>query len=171
MRLQKSSPGGVLAADRCGIQSVAAADVVDGRLTQRKAQIVRSPDNAIATPTRVFLEQFDDELFEFRIDRRSADEIGFGEGPLSGDQNPKPTQQGVGSDNCGNLPKAAPPDDLGFPSQAQALSVSETPGFAAELFEENPILLLLCEVGCYVELGIVGLAVARWRTFLLNITN
>jgi hypothetical protein len=40
------------------------------------------------------------------------------------------------------LPKAPPPDDLGFPSQAQALSVSETPGFAAELFEDNPILLL-----------------------------
>jgi hypothetical protein len=95
------------------------------------------PDEVSATH-----KHFDDELFEFRIYRRSAEGICSGKGPLPGDQNPKPTEQGVGSDDRGNLPKAAPPDDLGFASQPEALSVGETPGFAAELFEENPILLL-----------------------------
>jgi hypothetical protein len=142
MRLEESSPGSVLTPNRRRIKSVTAADVVDGRIAQSVAEIIQGPDDAVATPTRIFPEHFDDELFEFRIYRRSADGICSGKGPLPSDQNPKPTEQSVGSDHRGDLPKTAPPDDFRFPSQPEALRLGEAPGFAAELFEENPILLL-----------------------------
>jgi hypothetical protein len=40
------------------------------------------------------------------------------------------------------LPKAAPPDQLGFASKPDSLRVGETLGLTAELFEENSILFL-----------------------------
>ena len=67
MRLQKAPPGGVLAPDRCRIQPVAPANVINARITQRVTQVVQGPDDAVATPSRVFLDQLEDEFFEFRI--------------------------------------------------------------------------------------------------------
>ena len=63
-------------------------------------------------------------------------------GPFVGDQDSKPTQQGVGSDEGDDLSKATPSDALGFASKPDSLGVSEASGSAAELFEENPVLFL-----------------------------
>ena len=58
------------------------------------------------------------------------------------DQDSKPTELRVGSDEGGDLFKATPSDDLGFASKPDSLGVSEASGSAAELFEENPVLFL-----------------------------
>src|ERR1035437_5481640 len=97
MRLQESSPSGVLAADRCGIKSVAAANVVDGRITHRIAEIVQGPDDAVAAPGWIFFDQFEDEFFEFGTHGWPTDGIGSGKGPLPGDEDTEPTKQRVGS--------------------------------------------------------------------------
>src|SRR6267142_3263250 len=136
MRLQKSVPGAVLAAERSGFKSVAAADVVDGRIAHPKSQIVQGPDDAVAAPSWVFCDQFDDELFKFRMHGRSTDGIGLGKGPLFGDQDTEPTQQRVGSDQSGDLPKALSADELGSASKPDSLRVGKASGFAAQLFEE-----------------------------------
>ena len=85
MGLQKSVPGAVLAADRSGIKSVAAADVVDGGIADLKSEIVQGTDDTVAAPRRVFLDQFNDEFFKFGIHGRSADGICPGESSLFGD--------------------------------------------------------------------------------------
>jgi hypothetical protein len=54
----------------------------------------------------------------------------------------KPVEQGVGSDERGQLPKAAPADELGFARKPKTLGLREVSGFAAELFEENAIFFL-----------------------------
>jgi len=71
--LQKSAPGAVLAADRSGIKTVAAPDVVDDGIAHLKSEIVQGTDDAIAAPSWVFCDQFDDEFFKFRIQGRSTD--------------------------------------------------------------------------------------------------
>jgi hypothetical protein len=40
------------------------------------------------------------------------------------------------------LAKAPSADELGFASQPDSLSVCKAPGFAAQLFEENPVLFM-----------------------------
>ena len=142
MGLQKLVPGAVLAAERSGIKSVAVTDVVDGGIAQLKSQIVQGTDNAIAAPSWVFRDQFDDEFFKFRIHGRSTDWIGPGKGPLFGDQGTEPTEQSVWSDQSGDLAKTPSADELGFASNPDSLSVGKAPGFAAQLFEEHTILLL-----------------------------
>ena len=67
---QKAVPGGGFAADRSGIQAVAVADVVDGRITDAESGIIQGPNHTIASPSRIFLDQFEDEFFQFRIHRR-----------------------------------------------------------------------------------------------------
>jgi hypothetical protein len=59
-----------------------------------------------------------------------------------GDQSTEPTQQGVWSDGSGDLAKASSADELGFASKPDSLSIGKALGFAAQLFEENPILSL-----------------------------
>ena len=135
-------PGGVLAAERSGIQSVAVADVVDGGIAHIKSEIVQGTDDAIAAPSWVFCDQFDDEFFEFRIHGRSTDWVGPGKGPLFGDEGTEPTEQGVWSDQSGDLAKAPSSDELGFASKPDSLGIGKAPGFAAQLFEEHTILLL-----------------------------
>ena len=93
-------------------------------------------------PGWVFLEQCDNEFFQFGIHGRSTDRISPGKGPLFGDQDTEPTEQGIWSDQCGQFPKAAPTDELGFARQPNALGVGEALGFATELFKENAILFL-----------------------------
>jgi hypothetical protein len=140
--LEKAPPGAVLAADRCGIKSVAVADVVDRRIAQRVSQIVQGTDDAVTAPGRVFFDQLDDELFKFRIHGWSTERICPGKGPLLGDEDTEPAEQGVGSHEGGELPKAVPADELGFASESSSLGVGEAPGFAAELCEENAIFFL-----------------------------
>ena len=41
-----------------------------------------------------------------------------------------------------DFPRRRPTDELGFPSQPDALGVGEALGFATELFQENAILFL-----------------------------
>src|SRR5450432_1329020 len=113
MALQKLAPTGGLAAQRSGIQSAAVADVVDGRIAQLESEIVQGTHDALAAPGWIFLEQFDHELFQRRIDGWSTDGVGPGKGPLLGDQDTEPTE-GIWSDECGQFPKAAPADELGF---------------------------------------------------------
>ena len=142
MGLQKSVPGAVLAADRSGIKSVAAADVVDAGIAHFKSEIVQGTDDAIAAPSWVVCDQFDDEFFKFPIHGRSTDWIGPGKGPLFGDEGTEPTEQSVWSDQSGNLAKAPSADELGFASKPDLLGVGKAPGFTAQLFEENAIFLL-----------------------------
>src|ERR1022692_4503307 len=141
MGLQKLVPTGGLAAKRSGIQSIALADVVDGRIAHLESQIGQRTHEALAAPGWVFLEQCDNGFFQFRIHGRSTDRISPGKGPLFGDQNTKPTE-GIRSDECGQFPKAAPAEELGFARQPDALNVGEALGFATELFQENAILFL-----------------------------
>src|SRR5450631_3138012 len=105
MALQKLAPTGGLAAQRSGIQSIAEADAVDGRITQLESEIVHGSHDALAAPGWIFLEQFDHEFLQRRIDGWSTDGVGPGKGPLFGDQDTKPTEQSVGSDECGQFPK------------------------------------------------------------------
>lgn len=46
---------------------MAPEDVVDGRITQPVTQIVQGADDAVVAPGRVFLDQLEDEFFEFKI--------------------------------------------------------------------------------------------------------
>jgi hypothetical protein len=87
------------------------------------------------------LEQCDNEFFQFRLHAWSTDRISPGKSPLFGDQDTEPTE-GIWSDECGQFPKAAPTEALGFPSQPDSLGVGEALGFATELFQENAILFL-----------------------------
>ncbi len=141
MGLQKLLPGAVLAAERSGIKSVAVTDVVDGGIAQLKSEIVQGTDNAIAAPSWVFGDQFDDEFFKFRSHGRSTDRIGPGKSPLFGDQGTEPTEQSVWSDQRGDWAKTPSADELGFASKPDSLSVGKAPGFATQLFEENAIFL------------------------------
>src|ERR1039457_2202336 len=142
MALQKLVPTGGLAAQRSGIQSAAVADVVDGRIAQLESEIVQGTHDALAAPGWIFLEQFDHEFLQRRIDGWSTDGVGPGKGPLLGDQDTEPPEQGIGSDKGGPLPQAASADELGFARQPDALGVGEAVGFATELFQENAILFL-----------------------------
>src|ERR1022692_1703620 len=142
MALQKLVPTGGLAAQRSGIQSAAVADVVDGRIAQLESEIVQGTHDALAAPGWIFLEQFDHEFLQRRIDGWSTDGVGPGKGPLLGDQDTEPPEQGIGSDKGGPLPQAAPADELGFARQPNALGVGEAVGFATELFQENPVFFL-----------------------------
>src|SRR6185369_8683028 len=45
-------------------------------------------------------------------------------------------------DEGGQLPKAAPANELGFARKSDSLGVTKTPGFAAKLFEQHVILFL-----------------------------
>ena len=78
MALQKLVPTGGLAAERSGIQSMAMADVVDGRITQLESEIVQGSHDALAPPGWIFLEQFDHEFLQRRIDGWSTEGIGPG---------------------------------------------------------------------------------------------
>src|ERR1022692_2804845 len=142
MALQKLVPTGGLAAQRSGIQSAAVADVVDGRIAQLESEIVQGTHDALAAPGWIFLEQFDHEFLQRRIDGWSTDGVGPGRGPLLGDQDTEPTEQGIGSDKGGPSPQAASADELGFARQPDALGVGEALGFATELFQENPVFFL-----------------------------
>ena len=95
MGLEKSPPSAVLAADRCGVKSVAVANVVDGRIAQRVAKIVQSSDDAVAAPRRIFLDQLQNQFFESRIHGWPTEGIRPGKGPLLGDEDTEPTEQGV----------------------------------------------------------------------------
>src|ERR1017187_5166805 len=141
MGLQKLVPTGGLAAERSRIQSIAMTDVVDGRIAHLESQIGQRTHDALAAPGWVFLEQCDNEFFQFCIPGRSTSRIGPGKGPLFGDQDTKPTE-GIWSDECGQFPKAAPADELGFARQPDALGVGEAPGFDTVLFQENAIFFL-----------------------------
>jgi hypothetical protein len=77
-----------------------------------------------------------------RIHGRSTDWIGPGKGPLFGDEGTEPTEQGIWSDQSGDLAKAPSADELGFASKPDSLGVGKATGFAAQLFEENAILFL-----------------------------
>ena len=142
MGLQKLVPTGGLAAQRSRIQSIALADVVDGRIAHLESQIGQRTHDALAAPGWVFLEQCDNEFFQFRLHGRSTHRISPGKGPLFGDQDTEPTEQGIWSDEGGQFPKAAPADALGFARQPDSLGVGEALGFATELFQENAILFL-----------------------------
>ena len=142
MGLEKPVPAGVLAADRSGIKTVAVANVVDGRITHLDSEVVLGAHDPVAAPGRIFLDELDNELLQFQIHRGSANRISFGEGPLLGDEGTEPAEQGLGRDDCCELSKATPADELGFASKADSLSVREALGFAAELFQENAIFLL-----------------------------
>src|ERR1017187_7475293 len=87
---------------------LATRDVVDGRIAHLESQIGQRTHDALAAPGWVFLEQCDNEFFQFRIHGRSTYRISPGKGPLFGDQDTKPTEQGIWSDECGQFPKAAP---------------------------------------------------------------
>jgi hypothetical protein len=76
------------------------------------------------------------------MDRRSTDWISRGKGPLFGHQDTEPTQQGVWSDQSGDLCKPPPAEELGFASQPDSLGVAKARGLAAELFQENSIFFL-----------------------------
>src|SRR5450755_755051 len=141
MGLQKLVPTCGLAAERSGIQSIALADVVDGRIAHLESEIGQRTHDALAAPGWVFLEQCDNEFFQFRIHGRSTHRMGPGKGPLFGDQDTEPTE-GIWSDECGQFPKAAPADALGFARQPDSLGVGEAVGFATKLFQENAILFL-----------------------------
>jgi hypothetical protein len=104
--------------------------------------LAKRPHDALAAPGWVFLEQCDNEFFQFCIHGRSTDRISPGKGPLFGDQDTKPTKQCIWSDECGQFPKAAPADELGFASQPDALNVGEALGLATEFFQENAIFFL-----------------------------
>src|ERR1017187_2167102 len=121
---------------------LATRDVVDGRIAHLESQIGQRTHDALAAPGWVFLEQCDNEFFQFRLHGRSTDRISPGKGPLFGDQDTKPTEQGIWSDQSGQFPKAAPTDALGFARQPDALGVGEALGFTTELFQENAILFL-----------------------------
>jgi len=68
--------------------------------------------------------------------------IGPGKGPLFGDQDGEPTEQGIESDEGGQFPQAASADEFGFARQPKVLGVGETVGYAIELFQKNAIFLL-----------------------------
>src|ERR1017187_8809369 len=121
---------------------LATRDVVDGRIAHLESQIGQRTHDALAAPGWVFLEQCDNEFFQFCIHGRSTYRISPGKGPLFGDQNTKPTEQGIWSDQSGQFSKAAPAAELGFASQPDSLGVGEALGFATELFQENSILFL-----------------------------
>src|ERR1035438_4092171 len=103
-------------------------------------RLARAPTMRLL-PGWIFLEQCDNEFFQFRIHGRSTDRISPGKGPLFGDQDTEPTE-GIWSDERGQFPKAAPADELGFARQPDSLGVDEALGFATELFKENAILFL-----------------------------
>ena len=124
MGLQKASPARSLAADRGWIQSVAPANVVDSRITQRVTQIVQGTHDPVAAPSRVLLDQPQDELFEFRIHGWSTQWICPGVGPLLGDEHPEPPKQGVGSNDGGELSKAAPSERLRSPGNPSTSTFS-----------------------------------------------
>ena len=142
MGLHKPGPAGGLAADRSRIKTVAAADVVDGRIAHLESEIVQGTRDAFAAPGWVFLDQFDDEFFKCQIHARSTDWIGPGKGPLLGDRDTEPTEEGVGRDERGQLAKAAPAHEFGFARKPNPLGLREPSGFAADLFEENAIFFL-----------------------------
>ena len=77
-----------------------------------------------------------------RIHRRSTDGIGLGKGPLFGDEDTEPTEQGFWSDQSGDLAKAPSADKLGFASKLDSLGIGKAPGFAAQLLEENAIFFM-----------------------------
>src|SRR5882724_4689416 len=142
MSLQKASPSRRLAAKRGWIQSIAMANVVDGRITQRVSQIVQGTDDPVAAPGRVLLEQPEDEFFEFRIHGWSTEGIGPDIGPLPGDEHPEPSKQGIWCNHGAELSQAVSSDRLGSAGKPHALGVSEAFGFASELFQQNAILFL-----------------------------
>src|ERR1022692_1526142 len=114
MALQKLVPTGGLAAQRSGIQSAAVADVVDGRIAQLESEIVQGTHDALAAAGWIFLEQFDHEFLQRRIEGWSTDGVGPGKGPLLGDQDTKPTEQGIvsGVTRVANLPRRRRPTRL-----------------------------------------------------------
>src|SRR5271166_4568637 len=88
MGLQKLVPTGGLAAERSGIQSIAMAEVVDGRIAPLESEIGQRTHPALAAPGWVFLESCHNEFFQFRIYGRSTHRIGPGKGPPFGRTNP-----------------------------------------------------------------------------------
>src|SRR5450755_4968534 len=100
MGLQKLVPTCGLAAERSRIQTIALADVVDGRIAHLESEIGQRTHDALAAPGWVFLEQCNNEFFQRRIDGWSTEGIGPGKGPLFGDQDTEPTES-VGSDEGG----------------------------------------------------------------------
>src|SRR5450755_4787952 len=62
MGLQKLVPTCGLAAERSRIQSIALADVVDGRIAHLESQIGQPAHDALAAPGWVFLEQCNNEF-------------------------------------------------------------------------------------------------------------
>src|ERR1017187_2320052 len=111
MALQKLVPTGGLAAQRSGIQSAAVADVVDGRIAQLESEIVQGTHDALAAPGWIFLEQFDHEFLQRRIDGWSTDGVGPGKGPLLGDQDTEPPESS-GVRRGANFPGRARPTSL-----------------------------------------------------------
>ena len=121
---------------------MATRDVVDGRIAHLESQIGQRTHDALAAPGWVFLEQCDNEFFQFRLHGRSTDRISPGKGPLFGDQDTEPTERESGVTSVADFPRRRPTNELGFPSQPDALGVGEALGFAAALFKENAILFL-----------------------------
>src|ERR1022692_2461458 len=112
MGLQKLVPTGGLAAKWSGIQSIAMTDVVDGRIAHLESQIGQRTHDALAAPGWVFLEQCDNEFFQFRLHRRSTYRISPGKGPLFGDQNTEPTGRVSGVTRVANFPRRRRPTSL-----------------------------------------------------------
>jgi hypothetical protein len=73
------------------------ANALDVGIAHGKPKIVQATNDAITATSWVFSEQFDDELFEFRIHRRSSDWVDPGECPLFLKPGLEPTEQGVWS--------------------------------------------------------------------------
>jgi hypothetical protein len=142
MGLQKASPGRSLAADRGWIQSIALANVVNGRIAQRVTQIVQGTHDPVAAPGRVLFDQLENELFEFWIHGWSTERICSGKGPLLGDEHPEPSKQGVRSNDGAKLSQAVPSERLRSAGKPHSLGVSEAFGFTTQLFEQNAILFL-----------------------------
>src|SRR5262249_44538776 len=73
---------------------------------------------------------------------RPAASIGFGVDPFLGDEDAEPTEQGVRSDDCGDLAESAAANDLGLASESNSLRISEALGRTAQLFAQDAVLLL-----------------------------
>ena len=142
MCLQKAAPTREFAANRGGIKPVPAANVVDRRIAQPESEIGQSPDNAVAAPARVLLDEFDDEILKFRLHRWSAEGIGFGKGPFFSDESLEPAKQSVGCNERRELSKAPPANKLGSTSKPNSLGVGEAPRFSTELFKKDAIFFL-----------------------------
>src|SRR5262245_8688922 len=73
VRFEERPPICGFAANRSGLESMPAANVVDRGIADSVAEVIQCADDPFAAPRTVFLHQFDDELLQLRVHARASD--------------------------------------------------------------------------------------------------